>query len=360
MMWPKEFGGRGLGPLSQAVILSELVKANVPAGMNWAGLEIGGPAIFLYGSEEQKKRFLPPILTAEELWCQLYSEPNAGSDLASLRTKAVDMGDHFLVNGQKTWTSDGLHADYGLLLARTSGDGDPISSEKRQGISAFILNLRLPGVTVRPITQITGHKEFCEVFFDNVRVPRDLLVGQLGQGWKIANATFVYERGTSMLARITRYRKWIETIIRAARTLHQGGKALIDRDDVKHRLGSAYAQMEVHRYATQRLLADMERGNDPGAKPSVIKLSCSEFERELQDLAQSILGPWARLLDPDTGEFLACQNSSGTPGAWPQAMLWARAVTIFAGTSEIQRNIIADRLLNLPREPRLKALKAGN
>jgi alkylation response protein AidB-like acyl-CoA dehydrogenase len=111
MMWPKEFGGRGLGPLSQAVILSELVKANVPAGMNWAGLEIGGPAIFLYGSEEQKKRFLPPILTAEELWCQLYSEPNAGSDLASLRTKAVDMGDHFLVNGQKTWTSDGLHAD---------------------------------------------------------------------------------------------------------------------------------------------------------------------------------------------------------------------------------------------------------
>lgn len=352
MLWPREHGGRGSGPLAQAIVLSELAQADLPAGLNWAGLEIGGPAIFLHGSPAQKSRYLEPILQGEELWCQLYSEPGAGSDLASLRTRAVDQGDHFLVNGQKTWTSDGLDARFGLLLARTSGEADPTSSQKRSGISAFILDMQSPGVEVRPLRQITGHTDFCEVFLTDVRVPKERLVGSAGMGWKIANATFAYERGTSTLARISRYRRALQRLLAALQALTRAGRPLVEDAHIRQRVGTIYAEMEVQRYAALRLLSEMEQGRDPGAHASVVKLSCSEFERRLNDLAQELLGPWARLLDAQGNDFLAAGTSSGAPGTWAHSLMWSRAVTIFAGTSEIQRNIISDRLLNLPREPR--------
>lgn len=352
MLWPKEHGGRSLGPLAQAIVLTELAQADLPAGLNWAGLEIAGPALFLHGTEEQKKRYLLPILKGQELWCQLYSEPGAGSDLASLRTRAVDMGDHYLVNGQKTWTSDGIQARFGLLLARTAGEADAHSSEKRSGISAFVLDMQADGVEVRPLRQITGHTDFCEVFLTDVRVPKDMLVGSPGIGWKIANATFAYERGTSTLARISRYRRAIGRLLVALQTLSRDGEKLALDPHARKLLGTIYAEMEVQRYAALRLLSEMEQGRNPGAYASVVKLSCSEFERRFNDLAQELLGPWARLLEADGHDFLAAGTSSGGPGTWAHSLLWSRAVTIFAGTSEIQRNIISDRLLHLPREPR--------
>jgi len=202
MGWPVEYGGRGATPLQQAIVADEMARANAPPPINPLGIAIVGPTIIVHGTEAQKQRYLRRILTAEELWCQLYSEPNAGSDLASLRTRAGDRGDHFVVNGQKIWTSGGLVADRGLLLARTD-----TAAPKHKGISCFLIAMRQPDVEVRPLRQITGSAHFAEVFLTDARVEKADLVGRLGQGWEIAQTTLSYERGGSSLA-ATYYAAW--------------------------------------------------------------------------------------------------------------------------------------------------------
>jgi alkylation response protein AidB-like acyl-CoA dehydrogenase len=353
MGWPVAYGGRGATPLQQAIVADEMARAGAPSPINPLGIAIVGPTIIVHGTETQKRRYLRKILAAEELWCQLYSEPNAGSDLASLRTRAEDRGDHFVVNGQKIWTSGGLVADWGLLLARTD-----TAVPKHKGISCFLISMRQPGVEVRPLRQITGSAHFSEVFMTDARVEKADLVGRLGQGWEIAQTTLSYERGGNSLARVTRYAAAFRQLLRAARTLRRAGRPLLEDPPVRARLGRIYADLEVQRYAALRILSALEKGESPGPAASITKLSYSEFEKRYHELVQEILGPWAQTMHSDVDGFTDVDTSSGEPGTWATAYLWSRAGTIYAGSSEIQKNIIGERVLGLPKEARADRVRS--
>jgi alkylation response protein AidB-like acyl-CoA dehydrogenase len=347
MGWPRAYGGQDAGPMRQAIVADEMARINAPPPLNGLGISIVGPTIIVHGTEAQKQRYLRKILTAEELWCQLYSEPNAGSDLASLRTRAEDRGDHFAVTGQKIWTSGGVNADWGLLLART----DP-AVPKHKGITCFLLSMRQSGVEVRPLRQITGSAHFSEVFMTEARAERADLIGALGQGWGIAQTTLAYERGGNSLARVTRYRAALGQLVKAAGTFTRGGRPLSDDPRVRDRIGRIGAELEVQRYAALRILSALDRGESPGAASSITKLSYSEFEKRFHELALEILGPWGQLTDDAEHAALAVPTSSGEPGTWAHAFLWSRAGTIYAGSSEIQKNVIGERVLGLPKEAR--------
>jgi alkylation response protein AidB-like acyl-CoA dehydrogenase len=353
MGWPVVYGGRGATPLQQAIVADEMARTNVPPPINPLGIAIVGPTIIAHGTEAQRQRYLRKILTAEELWCQLYSEPNAGSDLASLRTRAEDRGDHFLVNGQKIWTSGGLIADWGLLLARTDA-----GLAKHKGISCFLISMRQRGVEVRPLRQITGAEDFSEVFLTDARVERADLVGRPGQGWEIAQTTLSYERGGSSLARVTRYAAAFHQLVRAVRALERGGRPLLEDPVVRMKLGRIYADLEVQRYSALRILSALQKGDSPGAAASITKLSYSEFEKRYHELVQEILGPWGQVMSGAAADFAEVDSSSGQPGTWATAFLWSRAGTIYAGSSEIQKNIIGERVLGLPKEARADRVRS--
>jgi alkylation response protein AidB-like acyl-CoA dehydrogenase len=355
MGWPVEYGGRGASPLRQAIAADEMARVNAPPTINGLGLGIVGPTIIVHGTEAQKTRYLKRILAAEELWCQLYSEPNAGSDLASLRTRAEDRGDHFEVTGQKIWTSQGTIADWGLLLART----DP-AVPKHKGISCFLMKMRQPGVEVRPLKQVTGSSEFSEVFMTAARVEKSDLIGRPGQGWEIAQTTLAYERGANALARVTRYTAAFNKLLEAVRTLERGGRPLVEDPGVRGKLGRLAAELEVQRYCALRVLSTLDKGESPGAFSSVTKLSYSEFEKRYFETALEILGPWGQVSGGPLPEGLDLHvaSSSGHGEDWAYAYLWARAGTIYAGSSEIQRNVIADRVLMLPRDARADRARA--
>jgi alkylation response protein AidB-like acyl-CoA dehydrogenase len=354
MGWPKEYGGQDARPMQQAIVADEMARVNAPAPINGLGIAIVGPTIIVHGTPAQKARYLKKILMADELWCQLYSEPNAGSDLASLRTRAEDQGDHFLVNGQKIWTSAGPIADWGLLLARTDA-----AAPKHKGISCFLMSMRQPEVEVRPLKQITGSSEFSEVFMTNARVDKFDQIGQLGQGWGIAQTTLSYERGGNSLSRVTRYAAAFGQLMTAAARLRRHGKPLVEDPVVRQKLGRIRAELEVQRYAALRILSALEKGESPGAASSITKLSYSEFEKRYHELVLEILGPYALLTDGAPEEFnLEIDTSSGQRGTWAYSFLWSRAGTIYAGSSEIQKNIIGERVLGLPKETRADRVKA--
>ena len=348
MGWPKEYGGGGARPMEQAIVADEMAQANAPAPTNGLGLGIVGPTIVVHGTEAQKQRYLRKILTAEELWCQLYSEPNAGSDLAALKTSAVDQGDHYVVNGQKIWTSGGSIADWGLLLART----DPKVS-KHKGITCFLMNMRQPGVDVRPLKQITGSSEFCEVFMTNARVEKSDQIGKLGEGWAIAQTTLGYERGGRSLARVTTYAAQYGSLVNAARRLRRHGRPLSDDPIVRQKLGRIWAELEVERYSALRVLTQLERGEHPGA-------GGSRHQALLLGVREAVHGAGrgdSRPLRPAHGrrpsEYqLQIDTAVGERGTWAYAYLWSRAGTIYAGSSEIQKNVIGERILGLPKETR--------
>jgi alkylation response protein AidB-like acyl-CoA dehydrogenase len=352
MLWPKEYGGWGATPMQQAIVQDEMARIGAPPPINGLGIGFIGPTIIVHGTPAQKERYLRKILTAEEIWCQLYSEPNAGSDLASLKTRAEDQGDHFAVNGQKIWTSSGPIADWGILLART----DPRVA-KHKGISCFLISMRQPGVEVRPLKQITGHSLFSEVFFTGARVEKHDLVGNLNEGWAIAQTTLGYERGANSLGRVTRYAIAFTQLVKAARELRRGGRPLIEDPAVRARMGKLYAELEVQRYAGLRVLSALNRGQAPGAASSITKLSYTEFEKRYYETALEILGPWGQLMSARE-EFEEVDSSSGEPGTWATAFLWSRAGTIYSGSSEVQKNIIGERVLGLPKEVRADRLKA--
>src|SRR2546422_9197220 len=239
MLWPREYGGWGATPMQQAIVQDEMAKVGAPPAINGLGIGFIGPTIIVHGTEAQKQRYLKKMLTAEEIWCQLYSEPNAGSDLAGLKTRAEDAGDHFVVNGQKIWTSSGPIADWGILLCRT----DP-KVAKHRGISCVLLNMRQPGVEVRPLKQITGHSLFSEVFMTNARAEKSDLIGKLNQGWEIAQTTLGYERGAGSLGRVTRYAIAFTQLVRAAKELTRGGQRLVDDPVVRAKMAKLYAELE--------------------------------------------------------------------------------------------------------------------
>ena len=348
MGWPREYGGQGARPMEQAIVADEMARSGAPAPTNGLGLGIAGPTIVVHGTDAQKRRYLRKILTAEEMWCQLYSEPNAGSDLAALRTAAVDRGDHFEINGQKIWTSGGASADWGLLLART----DP-AVPKHKGITCFLMDMRQPGVDVRPLKQITGSSEFCEVFMTGARVEKENMIGRLGEGWGIAQTTLGYERGGRALARVTTYASQYRQLVDAARRLKRNGRPIVDDPVTRQKLGRVWADLEVERYGALRTLTMLERGEHPGAGGSITKLSYSEFEKRFMELAEEILGPYGQLTDGVPAEYrLEVDTAIGDHGTWAYAFLWSRAGTIYAGSSEIQKNVIGERILGLPKEAR--------
>jgi alkylation response protein AidB-like acyl-CoA dehydrogenase len=355
MGWPREYGGQDARPMEQAIVAEEMARGNVPGAINSLGLGIVGPTLIAHGSEEQKQRHIRRILTAEDIWCQLYSEPDSGSDLASLRTSAVRDGDHWVVNGQKVWTSLGPIADFGVLLARTNPD-----VPKHKGISYFILDMHSPGVEVRPLKQITGSSEFAEVFFTNVSVPVDNIIGQEGQGWELAQTTLGFERGGNTLARVTRHRANMQRLVETCEVLSRDGIPSLQDPLVRQKLGRMVVEVEVLRYAGYRILGKLEQGKRPGSEASVDKLYYSELDKRHQELIQDILGPYGQI-ERGLPADLALNSSTmrGDNSTWAYNFLWSRAGTIYAGSSEIQKNIIGERVLKLPREPRADRAPTG-
>jgi alkylation response protein AidB-like acyl-CoA dehydrogenase len=334
--WPQSYGGRGATLLEQAVFQQELARAQAPPMANTLGLMIVGPTLMAHGTEEQKKRYIPRILSAQEIWCQGFSEPNSGSDLASLQTRAVEDGDDFVVNGQKIWTSMAHFADMCILLTRT----DP-QAPKHQGISFLLVDMHSPGITVKPLQQMPGGAEFNEVFFDNVRVPKRQLVGKLNDGWRIAMTTLTHERGSASFGTQVQIRRSLDDIIAVAQKVQHNGTSLSADPVVRQKLAQAYIRVEIMRLNNYRSMTTQLRGRPPGPEASLDKLYWSETNKWMQEMGQEILGPYSQL-DPTSAYYPTSVNLQFS-------FLWSRAETIYSGTSEIQKNIIGERVLGLPR-----------
>ena len=334
--WPVEYGGRGASIPEQTVYTEEMARAGAPEVIGSLGIGIAGPPLIAYGTDEQKRHFARRILTAEDLWCFGFSEPGAGSDLASLRTRAVLEGDEFVVSGQKVWTTLAHHADWCMLLCRTDPD-----STRRQGISCLLVDMKSPGITVRPLRQIGGQAEFNEVFFENVRVPRAHLLGELNNGWQIATAALQNERGilyvVEMQILLTKAR---DELLRLARQRGATRNPL-----TRQSLADVYLGVETFRHTCQRTLDKLLRMGMPGPEASIIKLHWTELTQAMPRVGMSILGAAGLLYDTPTPG-----THRGNAAQWVQgAYLGAPAASIASGTSEIMRGIIAMQVLGLPR-----------
>ena len=321
--WPAEYGGRGASPVQVAIFNAEYARARAPQLVNRVGLNLAGPTLLAHGSDEQKARWLAKILTAEEIWCQLFSEPGAGSDLASLTTKAVPAEDGWLLSGQKVWTSYAQYARWGICLARTDPD-----APKHKGISYLVVDMEASGIEVRPLTQITGEAEFNEVFLDEVFVPADHLVGDLNQGWAVANTTLAHARGTNF--------PFKEQVVHEVYLAELWGEAArrgkLDEPAVVDQLAQAYVELAVLRLHNWRTLSRLARGQEPGPESSWVKLAWTDLTQHLSDAALDVVDPESPLW-----------------GKWQRQWLWSKAASIAGGTSEIQRTIIGERILGLPR-----------
>src|SRR5438477_160142 len=282
MDWPPEFGGRGASILEQLVLYEELARAEAPQFVNRGGLSMLGPTLMAYGTPAQQRRFLPRILTADEIWCQGFTEPNAGSDLANRQTRAVLEDDAFVVNGQKVWTSMAHVADWCFLLVRTNPD-----AAKHKGISFLLVDIKTPGITVRPLRQLTGEAEFNEVFFDNVRVPKDNLVGTLNEGWAVAITTLAYERDLLTFIRHIALRNALHRFVRLVKERKRGGDLLVRQKVAALWIGEQALQMNAYRSLTKIL-----RGGEPGPEGSTSKLFWSQIDQELAQAATDVIGPY--------------------------------------------------------------------
>jgi alkylation response protein AidB-like acyl-CoA dehydrogenase len=334
--WPAEFGGGGRPPVEQIVVDQELAAAGAPEFVNIVGLGVLGPSLLRFGNDEQRRRYIPPILSAEEIWCQGFSEPEAGSDLASLRTRAVQDGDTFVINGQKTWVSWGQYATLCGVLARTDE-----SVPRHRGISMLIVDMSSPGVEVRPMTQITGHAEFSELFLDDVVVPRENVLGELGDGWKIAMYTLGHERGTAALPRQVKLRTWLDRAVSVAARRELGGRPVLEDPEAQTALARALIGIEVLRHHAYRAVGEFLSGGAVGPESSSVKLLMAEAEQRLAATVLEVLGP--TLLSGDQEDVL--ENDF-----WYETYLYSRAASVYGGTRQIQRDIIADRILSLPKE----------
>lgn len=334
--WPKEFGGRGATLIEQAIFWEELARVQAPPMANALGLGLIGPTIIAYGTDAQKKRFVPKILSAQEIWCQGFSEPNAGSDLANLQTEARRDGDHYVVNGQKIWTSFGWVADWCELVVRT----DP-SAPKHKGLTVLLVDMKSRGIEVRPLRQMTGESEFNEIFFRDVRVPAENTLGQVNDGWNVAVSTLMFERGSFGARLHPIFKRNIGRLIELARSTSRNGEPLAKDPLVRQKLAQCYAEIEIMRLNQLRSFSRISATGVPGPEGSIHKIFWSELNQRLQQIAQELLGPYGQLA---AGDPRAVDN-----GIWAYGYLRTRGNTIEAGTSEVQRNIIGHFVLGLPR-----------
>ncbi|WP_338889069.1 acyl-CoA dehydrogenase family protein [Rhodococcus sovatensis] len=328
--WPTEHGGRGLSLSQQMIFHEEYARADAPARVNHLGEELLGPTLIAWGTDEQRARFLPPITAVKELWCQGYSEPGAGSDLAAVRTRARLAGDTWIIDGQKVWTSLAHHSDWCFVVART----DPTTT-RHAGLSYLLVPMDQPGVTVRPIVQLTGTSEFNEVFFDGAVTDTTMIVGAPGEGWPVAMGTLGFERGVSTVGQQVGFARELETVRNRARE-----NGTIDDPIIADRLAQAQVGLEVLRVHALRTLSAYESGS-MGPEASVAKLLWARWHRDLGELAMDVLGGSALTTGPSY-ELDDLQT----------LFLFSRADTIYGGSDEIQRNIISERVLGMPREPR--------
>jgi alkylation response protein AidB-like acyl-CoA dehydrogenase len=328
LTWPKEYRGSGAPYSHHGIFLEELGRAEAPSHLGVIGIGMAGPTIMAWGSDEQKSRYLSKILTAEEIWCQGFSEPDSGSDLASVRTRIEDKGDRFLVNGQKVWSSFAHIADFCILIGLT----DP-EAPRYKGLTYVIADMHTAGVEVRPLTQITGHAEFNEIFFTDVEVPKENLLGEVGGGWEVAMTTLLHERGTLGFALAATLDVAVRKLIALAK------ERAVDDPILYDRIAREWIDLQALRYTNYRALTTLTKTGIPGPEGSISKLVWSENNQRLTKLALEILGSHAQLT-----------NGGGyADGYWQYQQLRSRGNTIEAGTSEILRNIVAERVLGLPR-----------
>jgi len=330
--WPAEYGGRGASPVQVALFNMEYARSRAPQLVNRVGINLAGPTLLAHGTDAQRRRWLPAILDASELWCQLFSEPGAGSDLASLTTRAAPVDDGWRVSGQKVWTSYARHARFGICLARTDPD-----APRHRGISYLVVDMESPGVEVRPLTQITGEAEFSEVFLDDVLVPRDHLVGAEHDGWAVAGTTLAHERGTAFPFK----EQVVHEVYLAELCALAQDRGGWDEPEVADALAQAFVELRVLRLHNWRTLSRLADGVEPGAESSVVKLTWTAMTQHLSETALAVLGPAA-------GLWAGASEDPGG-GRWQRQWLWSQAASIAGGTSEVQRTIIAERLLGLPR-----------
>src|SRR5690606_13905011 len=346
LSWPKEYGGQGLSKLHQVVLVEELVRAGLPTGgvNDMVSIKMIGNTLLRWGTEEQKRHFLPRILSNEHIWCQGFSEPDAGSDLASLRTRATRHGDSWILNGQKIWTSQARRANWIFVLARTDPD-----APKHRGISFLLVPLDQPGVEVRPIRMMNGDEDFCEVFFTDAVTAANNIVGSENRGWEVATSLLGYERGEEAATLPIAFREELDRLVALARERGLSGNPVI-----RQRLAECYCRVESMRHLGMRVLSGYLKGEPPGPESSVLKLFWSEYHQDATSLAMEILGSAGQVVE---GRWPLRSMRTDDPGApvnsrasWIGTYLNARAGTIYAGSSEVQRNIIAERVLGLPRE----------
>jgi alkylation response protein AidB-like acyl-CoA dehydrogenase len=321
--WPVEYGGRGATLTESAIFFEELGRARAPLPVNVLGILLGGPTLMVWGTDEQKDRFLGPILSADEIWCQGFSEPDAGSDLAALKTRAVRDGDGWAVTGQKVWTSGAQHAKWCMLVARTDGD-----AARHKGLTYFLMDMEQAEVQVRPLRQITGESEFNELFIEGARIPDEHVVGGVGNGWKVALTTLMNERAGLAFFLQVQLRRLLDDLIGEA-----AARGLLDDDLVADRLGALHVKAEILRLTAYRGLTAIEKYGQPGPEGSLTKWMWSDANQELTQLAADLLGPEALVAG----------------SRWGYELLRARGNSIEGGTTEILKNIVAERVLGLPR-----------
>jgi alkylation response protein AidB-like acyl-CoA dehydrogenase len=333
--WAEEYGGRG-APLRQQIIYNEeMARAKAPGIANAVGVNILGPAIASVGSPEQKAKYLPEILSGDKIWCQGFSEPDSGSDVASAKTMAVLEGDEFVINGQKVWTSLGWLADYAVVLCRT----DP-SVPKHKGLSYIVVDMKSPGVKALPLVQMTGDPGFSQVFFENVRAPKENLIGKLNGGWNIVIATLMHERATWSFNQAITFEIQMNELLKLAKTHKYNGRLAIEDRDIKERLAKCYTDVHLFKLMTTGIVAKIEKGGIPGIESSFSKLQWSEMSHRLAKLALDITGEW-------NGAGVDEPAAPGS-GHWQERYMFSLGMIIGAGSSDIQHNIIAERVLGLP------------
>jgi alkylation response protein AidB-like acyl-CoA dehydrogenase len=333
--WPKEYGGQGKPLLQEMIFEEELGRIDAPKGRNFLGKILLGPTLLAYGTEEQKKHFLPRLIRSDDIWCQGFSEPNAGSDLASLGTRAELDGDEWVINGQKVWTTEAQNSNWCFLLARTDK-----SAPKHKGITYFLVPMNTEGVSVRPLRKITGEAEFNEIFFDNVRIPKDHYIGEINQGWKAAMTTLSFERGILALGRQSRFETEFKRALEITNGENDSEDSIFNKSDYKQKIAQAYMEIKIMRYHSLKTISEYINNNGKlGPEASLQKLYWSEMRSRLGKLMMELQGD----------DVYLSKEDSPTGDYFTKIYYTTRGETIYAGTSQIQRNILAEKVLDLPK-----------